>query len=200
MSQALAGFPLQLSSKLAGRLAAPLFFAVLALTLFAWPGAGAAGELRPGTPWAEPWRLLSGHFTHFTAEHLAWDLLVFVTLAALFPARRLLPLLATAALAVSLGVSLGSPELPSYRGLSGLDSALFAALALDLWRRGGPDRRLGAAALLLFLAKVAAEVAGGQALFATGPFVPVPLAHLLGLVSAFAEACWRRPVGLHPGA
>lgn len=173
----------------AGRIAAPLFFAFVTLLLFSSPEWSAACELRPGAPLAEPWRLLTGHFTHWTADHLRWDLLVFAALALLFPPRRLVSLLFWTALLVSAGVVIFLPEMPAYRGLSGLDSALFVALALDFGRRPkSVDRLLGALALLLFLAKIAAELASGQAIFAPGPFVPVPLAHLLGLAAAVIEA------------
>ncbi len=148
---------------IAGRLIAPLLFAAVSLALFASPDWSAAWELRPGTPLAEPWRLLTGHFTHWTADHLQWDLLVFVALAILFPPRRLGVLLFSTALLVSLGVILLHPQLPSYRGLSGLDSALFAALAGDLLRRPNRvDRFLGALALALSPAKSPSSCSPGR--------------------------------------
>jgi rhomboid family GlyGly-CTERM serine protease len=180
----------------AGRLAAPLFFAGLCFAIYQSPALSAALELGPAQLLSEPWRLATGHLTHWSAEHLAWDLLVFLALAVLFPPRRLWTLLGATALAIGLGVVFLHPEIAAYRGLSGLDSALFAALALDLTRHERPHERwLGRLALILFSAKILAELFGGQALFAAGPYVPLPVAHLLGLFAALAEALLSRRSG-----
>ncbi len=48
----------------------PAFFRPRRALLFSSPEWTAACELRPGAPLAEPWRLLTGHFTHWTADHL----------------------------------------------------------------------------------------------------------------------------------
>lgn len=179
---------------LAGRTFLPLLIAVGAISASLFPAFGAALELRPELAVSQPWRLLTCHLAHWSEQHLAWDLLVFLALAPLLPPRRLLRLLPAAALLISLGVLLLRPDLAAYRGLSGLDSALFAALALDLARRKPwLDRALGFLALALFAAKIAAEMASGEAIFAAGPFVPVPLAHVLGLLAALAASLADRP-------
>ena len=80
------------------------------------------------------------------------------------------------------------PGLPTYRGLSGLDSALFVTAALGLGQKLRADGRStrGAAAIgsvAVLLGKVGYELATGQALFvdaASLGFVPVPLAHAVG--------------------
>jgi rhomboid family GlyGly-CTERM serine protease len=131
----------------------------------------------------EVWRLLTGHWTHWTVDHLVWDSLGFVVLAVLCETRvsrgRLLLGVAGSALAVSAGVWF-LPEIEHiarYRGLSGIDSALFVLLAVSLMR----ERPLAGLALAAFLGKSAWEVATGSTLFVqTGSFVPVPLAHLVG--------------------
>jgi hypothetical protein len=93
----------------------------------------------------------------------------------------------------------------TYRGLSGLDSALYVTaavtLGLRLWRH---ERRLAAAAALVSVlglaGKVAYELATGAALFVDAAglgFVPVPLAHatgaLAGLLAALPCGAARRP-------
>lgn len=182
--------------KIAGRLAAPLFFALLCGAIYWSPAASAALELRPVLLRTEPWRIATGHLTHWSVDHLLWDLLVFLALAVLLPPRRLWTLMAATAVAVSLGVFLLHPEIAAYRGLSGLDSALFAALALDLALHPRRlERGLGWLALSLFIGKIVAEILGGQALFATGPYVPLPVAHSLGLLAAVAEAMFVPPGG-----
>jgi rhomboid family GlyGly-CTERM serine protease len=128
----------------------------------------------------EVWRLLTCHWTHWTPDHLLWDSLAFLVLAFLCEARvgrgRLLAAVAGSALAVSAAVWF-LPEIETYRGLSGIDSALFVLLAVSLMR----ERPLAGLALAAFLGKSAWEVATGSTLFVdAASFVPVPLAHLVG--------------------
>jgi hypothetical protein len=76
------------------------------------------------------------------------------------------------------------PQFESYRGLSGLDSALFALFASSLieQRRRAPVL-LGVVALLGILAKSVFEIATGIPAFASGHgYSPVPLAHLVGVL------------------
>jgi len=185
------------ASLLEGRTFVPLLVAAVAISASLFPSFGALLELRPEAALTQPWRLVTCHLAHWSERHLLWDLLVFLALAPLLPPRRLLLLLPAAALLISAGVLLVHPQLAAYRGLSGLDSALFAASALDLARRPPPlDRTLGALALALFLGKTGFELASGGALFAAGPFVPLPLAHLLGLAAALGVSFFsaRRPI------
>lgn len=127
----------------------------------------------------EVWRLITGHWTHWTPDHLLWDSLAFLVLAVLCETRisraRLVAAVLGSALAVSAGVWFALPEIGRYRGLSGIDSALFVLLAASL------RSPLGGLALAAFLGKSAWEVWTGATLFtAAGSFVPVPLAHLIG--------------------
>jgi rhomboid family GlyGly-CTERM serine protease len=136
----------------------------------------------------EVWRLLTGHWAHWTTDHFLWDSLAFLVLAALCETRisrgRLVATVLGATVAVSAGVWLALPEIVRYRGLSGIDSALFVLLAVSL------RTPLGALALAAFLGKSAWEVWTGTPLFtAAGSFVPVPLAHLIG-------AAWGLMVGV----
>jgi phosphotransferase system glucose/maltose/N-acetylglucosamine-specific IIC component len=75
----------------------------------------------------------------------------------------------------------------SFRGISGIDSALFLLLAIDLaitQRRAHPTTAFAAAALiLLFIVKLNYEHACHSAVFADSAasgFVPVPASHLAG--------------------
>jgi rhomboid family GlyGly-CTERM serine protease len=162
------------------------------------------------TPWLEYdraalaagqlWRLVTAHWTHWSADHLGWDLLAFALLGALCEresrSRFLLCVLGGAG-AVSLAVWGLLPAVTTYRGLSGLDSALFVLLAVSVMRaEGEPPWRLGAgaAALVLFQAKILYEIWTGTAVFVQGAgldVAPIPLAHLAGAAVGFA-------VGLAP--
>lgn len=146
----------------------------------------------------EVWRLLTGHLTHFDNDHLVWDvvaLLVLGGLAELDSRRAVVWTLAIAAAAIGVSVVVLQPQFDSYRGLSGLDSALFglviARLGLDGWRqRHGFSMALAGLAGGGFLAKTGWEFAVGDTLFAVGAtYAPVPLAHLVGLLAGIGVAC-----------
>ena len=90
------------------------------------------------------------------------------------------------------------PGLERYRGASGIASALFVAVALDLGA-GTASRaaqRTAIAALVLFTAKVAFEGATGRALFAgplPGEIPTIPPVHAAGgLAGALAWGLGRR--------
>lgn len=180
----------------------------LALILYLSPAATRWAEYdRASIAGGQLWRWATCHWTHWSAEHLFYDAVVFGALAAAGGRRsglRLLAALALATVAIPASLALALPEMSYYRGLSGLDAALFALLAglllADAWERRDRLPALGAGAALLALgAKILYELATGDALFldqAAAGFVPVPLAHAVGaaagLVAAFAG---RRPLG-----
>ena len=94
-------------------------------------------------------------------------------------------------------------DLAYYRGLSGLDSALFVFVALTLFRhhrlRGDQVGVLLACGFLVgFVLKVTYELVAGQTIFVTGMgpgVVGVPLAHIVGATVGAAlsvSQCWPR--------
>lgn len=191
-----------LSRLLALAAAAPLTLAVAAtaVAVALVPGAAAAWQYdRALIATGQPWRLLTGHLTHWSANHAFWDVLMLLMLGILLEPRgrgRLLLLLLGSAAAISLSLWTLQPDLATYRGLSGLDTALFAFLAVrllaDTRRRGNARRALLPAMLLAgFAAKLACESATGAALFAdarAAGFTVVPLAHLVGAAAGAALA------------
>jgi rhomboid family GlyGly-CTERM serine protease len=138
------------------------------------------------------WRLLTGHWTHWSGEHLGWDLLVFAVVGAALELRgrrrAFVSCTALSALLISGGVWVLQPGMAEYRGLSGIDCALVTLVAVDLLRQSLRERRPGFSLALVgllvgYLGKVSFELATGQTLFVAsgeGLFVPVPLAHVLG--------------------
>ena len=171
------------------------FLASIRLTLLlaaaavgAWLAPGVAPLLqydRSAISHGELWRLLTGHLTHWTADHLLWDALVFLLAGAACERagrRRYAALLASSALAGSAAVWVGLPAMQTYRGLSGIDTALVAFLTATRLRG-----RWATAGISLLLLKLAVEAATGATAFvAPGGFAPVPLAHAAGAAVGFA--------------
>ena len=147
--------------------------AVVALGVHGTPGASAA---------LSGW--WTGHLSHWSTGHLLWDLVVFVLLGAVVEARHGR---ATLAAVIAAGVALGGlvghllhhPDLATYRGLSAVDTALFAfVLARSPW-------------LALLTAKLAVETWLGRPLFAAdmGPGVTLAVgAHLGGALAGLTVA------------
>ena len=145
------------------------------------------------------WRILTGHFTHWSPDHLFWDVLAFTVLGGLCELndrRRMLSCVVISACAISAVVWTCLDGVSVYRGLSGVDSALFV-LAAVIWLQrsiGLRETRRAAAlviCLLAFAAKVGLELTTGRSLFvdseASG-MTPVPLAHVIGALVGFIFA------------
>lgn len=154
----------------------------------------------------ELWRLITGHLTHYDSGHLFWDLSMFAGLG-LCCERRSVPQTA-ACIAGSMGLISVllpwiSPEIGSYRGLSGVDSGLFVLLLMQLAVDGMTRREwmwiaLPSLGLAAFLGKISYEHLTGATLFvdsAAAGFVPLPAAHLLGAAIGLVAGCmpWFLP-------
>jgi len=60
---------------------ASLFLAATAAVVFSWPGLAAHLQYdRAAIAAGEVWRLASGHWTHYSLDHVVWDALAFATL------------------------------------------------------------------------------------------------------------------------
>ena len=144
------------------------------------------------------WRLWTGHWVHYSAGHLLWDLLVFA--AAGLWLERIAPraarwFLLLAPPFISGLLLLGDPRLYLYAGLSGVASGLVVLLSMIQLRR---DTRSPAwfwpAVLLVVMAKLVLESLRSTALFVPldAGVRPVPLAHLGGVAAALAVFTARR--------
>lgn len=149
------------------------------------------------------WRAFTGHLTHWNLDHFFWDAVVFAVLGVLCEWRhrgRYLVCLFVSAILIPLFVSICLPELTTYRGLSGLDTALFTMLACytlaERWAAKEWGWVLTTASLLLGLSlKVVFEVVTGATLFvdaAAANFQPIPLAHIVGACVGCIVAVWPR--------
>jgi hypothetical protein len=88
---------------------------------------------------------------------------------------------------ISLAVWTVLPQMQYYRGLSGLDAALYMLAGVSLLREGQCGSPLRRSVLFMLLlgalgAKVGYETLYGRTIFVRnmGGFVPVPIAHLAG--------------------
>lgn len=164
--------------------------------------AAAAVQLFPGsTAWleyrrtaveaGELWRIVTCHWTHFGFDHFIWDVAVLAFVGALCEERsrtRLLLCIAISAVAIPLAIWTFLPDMHTYRGLSGIDSAAFGLLAVLILRDNLKPRRWGwvafsCVALAAFGCKIGFEMLTGSAAFVDGAaagMIPVPLAHLVG--------------------
>lgn len=132
---------------------------------------GSLFELQRG---GDAWRIVTCHFTHWTYEQLAWDALAFICLGVACERRDRGAYHATllaSVLLIPLAVLVADPRVIAYRGLSGIDSALFALLVVST-----RNVFLG----VLFAAKIAFEVFTGSPVFAEGGYEVVPIAHVAG--------------------
>ena len=175
---------------------ASLLLTAVAALAYCVPGVGQAWVYENGSVLHEAWRLLTCHWVHWSGEHLFWSGGTFLVLSAAAEgtSRRLYGIcVVLSALAIPIGVRLWSPELSTYGGLSGIDSALFGLLAVWIVRDSIAARKWTGAILagLLcagFLAKIGFEMATGGAFFvhSTATMVPVPLAHIIGAAAGVA--------------
>ncbi len=170
----------------------------LALIAYEAPGLASLLELdRAAVRSGELWRLFTGHLAHYSLDHLLFDVLAFFSLG--LACERAAPAktrwtLVLAAVVIPGAVLLFLRDLERYRGLSGLDAALFALLVTRTLSKASWKTKAGTGVMVagvLFVAKLAFEFTTNQAFFldsAMSGFTPVPLAHLLGALCGVSVA------------
>ena len=182
---------------------APLTWLItgLALLLFAVPSWGKWFEFQfynfDGWQWLS---LLGCHCLHWSGEHLFWDLSMFFILGLLCEShmqRKFAAVMALAGLAIPLCVLTLQPQLHSYRGLSGLDTAIFSLfmghlLVTRLRERDWTQAIWMALLLVGMVLKIGAEVYSSANIFVSDDsFTPVPLAHVIGAVIGLAVCSFQ---------
>jgi rhomboid family GlyGly-CTERM serine protease len=163
---------------------------VLALELFA---PGEALEYRRALAFREPWRLLTGHFTHLSLLHALLNGVALLLIGRLFSDRlrilEVVTLLAASAILISLAFWATMPSLNWYRGLSGaLHCVFFAGCVVWIAATRERGRWLPIAALAAGALKVLLE----QPWDSSFPMrewlggAVVPQAHLIGALVGIA--------------
>lgn len=138
----------------------------------------------------EVWRLLTGHFTHWSWNHLFWDALSLGILACICERkwrRKCIECISISAITISTYLVSFRPGINLYRGLSGIDSALFVLVVTDfvINKYLLSDRSLaamGGLLLFFFMGKTIYELTTGNLLFveADNIMVPIPEVHIVG--------------------
>jgi rhomboid family GlyGly-CTERM serine protease len=139
----------------------------------------------------ELWRIATCHLTHWSLDHLFWDATALLFLGFVIEQekrRRLLTCMGLSAVLIPLAVCVCMPDLSTYRGLSGIDSAVFMLLAVTLFSDSWEQRDWGwmlvcTAVMGGFAAKTGFEFVTGTTLFVdamAAEMLPVPLAHVIG--------------------
>ncbi len=137
----------------------------------------------------EFWRLYTAHFVHWDLNHLCWDLLLYISIGLLLikeDPRVFGVNLFLSPILISMTLWIAEPEMLYYRGISGLDAALFTSLAI-LWINKGDTVFiwLGILQLVLISSKILYELNTHETLFTDSQsYVVIPTAHLAGALSA----------------
>ncbi|RVT52474.1 rhombosortase [Rubrivivax albus] len=154
----------------------------------AWLAPAMALDWQPAQVTAEPWRLWTAAFVHWSPLHLAANLAGCAVLAALGAAAAL-PWRAALAWGLAWPLThaalLAQPALAHYGGLSGVLHAGVAVVAVALIARQGRERAIGAAIAFGLLAKLLLERpwAGPLAHPAGWDIAVAPLAHAAGAMA-----------------
>ena len=146
----------------------------------------------------EVWRLLTGNWVHFSVSHLLYDLLA-LGIAGWIIERRGYPYLghlcALSALGIGTVLLAIRPEVQSLGGLSGVATGAIIYLALHGLKEPPPWRWICIAALVLIVGKVLLESMTGRYIIAASgsiSFVPLPLSHVVGALTAALLFWWSR--------
>ena len=151
-----------------------ILFLIIELCSCLWPVALQYNRTAIIGHW-QLWRLFTGHFTHWNYEHLYWDAFTFLIASFLLFRISLIQfifVLLFSLLFISVWILFLNPEVKLYRGLSGVDIALFFSLSLSLIFSSLKKRRYtGMSTGIIFLSfliiKLGYEFFSGKMLFVT---------------------------------
>ncbi len=184
---------------------ASLLLVLLAAALHVLPGAADCLQYdRTAVAHGEWWRVLTGHLVHWSANQLLWDGLALGFLGWLCERDGVASFIKCFVLSgflISLALWFAAPWMTTYRGLSGIDSALFALVAVRLGSEAFANRhwlKLTLVGIVAggFVLKVGYEFTSGATLFvdsSAGEMIPVPLAHVVGALVGIACGLWDCP-------
>jgi rhomboid family GlyGly-CTERM serine protease len=180
----------------------PLLLFALPAVLLAFAQARQGLFLLERSASGELWRLWSGHWVHFSASHLGWNLAVILVVGAWLEHLRPGLLLRHALLAaplLSIALLAFEPNLRVYGGLSGLATGVVVLLALHQLRTPDSVRLLWAGVLALVAVKAFSDTSHASPWLARYEQTGVrtsAFAHAAGAISAtlhyLTERLWAR--------
>ena len=137
------------------------------------------------------YRIITGHFVHFSVEHLFWDVSMYIVLGTICCHKNwklFVQASIISTVTISVELLLIETQFTHYRGLSGIDTALYSIIILDSIYKNFQDKyylqsfssfTLGG----LLISKITYEFISNKAIFANSTsFVPLPSAHFIGLL------------------
>jgi len=138
----------------------------------------------------EFWRLVTGNLVHLSTPHFLYDVTALLVAGALIEMHRyrhfaMLCLVSGALIGVTLYIAM--PEIVVFGGLSGVVTAAVTYLCLHGVQQEGAWKWLCLLVLAGLVAKLGVEMAFGFSLTVgagTQTFVPVPVSHAVGAVTA----------------
>ena len=140
------------------------------------------------------WRLITGHFVHFSLRHLICDALAVGVAGWLIETRAqqsLAFVVLAAALAIDVTIALMCPAVRFYGGLSGIAYAMWGYLVVLGIAAGARAQWASVAILALLAGKIGLEWAGGRAMLAGEGFVVLPVVHAAGAICGAAKGVMR---------
>ena len=166
-------------------------FVIVAIIIQAVPALGPIFEYNRGAILnGEFWRLITGHFPHVTFEQFFWDVLLFAAAAGwceINYRKVFYWVTGCSIVATSLGILLFEPQMFLYRGLSGINYALFilgsGMLLFDQNLNEAKGLKLLLAGIItaFFFVSIYEIFWSNIGLsLATEEMQPVPLVHLIG--------------------
>ena len=138
----------------------------------------------------EIWRLITSHFVHFGAMHLIYNLLAFGITGWIIEYKgfryfKLLCLLMAVSISASLAIF--KPDMIFFGGLSGVACGSIIYCSLLCLREPSPWPTVSKLTILFLFAKIILEIYSSGSLLpylGTQPFVPMPLSHIVGSITA----------------
>jgi len=145
----------------------------------------------------EIWRLITGHWVHYSSSHLSYNLVALAAISAIIElqeSRRLILLYTVSALTIGIFLLVFRPDLYYFAGASGVATAAVTYCALNGLSTSGLWRTVCLAVLVLLVGKISLELLwpGSSLVGVSGDFVIVPLSHAVGAVSGLFMFSWWR--------
>lgn len=178
----------------------PIFPAFISIILFYIPSLAHVLEFNRKEIFSyKIYQLITCHFTHWNFRHMVIDTFIFFALSYLciffsfknkYSIGQYFIYLLIPSILISIAVLIFNPEIKFYRGLSGIDWALYFILILQLYFAAHWLFKTGAIIMFfLFLSMMIHQIMSKHSIFVPDMgegIVAVPSAHIAGAISGIA--------------